>query len=69
MHTRCKYEIRKRKGGDERKQTLDTRIYLVVSVGTKSPLVHVVEAPERVLLPGHQVSSGTPLNLPQWLGH
>jgi hypothetical protein len=34
----------KRKGGDERKQTLDARIYPVVSVGTKPPLVHVVEA-------------------------
>jgi hypothetical protein len=33
----------KRKGG-ERKQTLDTRFYPVVSVGTKPPLVHVVEA-------------------------
>jgi hypothetical protein len=32
-------------------------IYPVVSVGTKPPLVHVVEALHtRVLLPGHQVS-------------
>jgi hypothetical protein len=32
------------KKGDEGKQTFDTKIYPVVSVGTKSPLVHVVEA-------------------------
>ena len=31
-------------GGDEGKQTLNTRMYPVVSVGTKPPLVHVVEA-------------------------
>jgi len=30
--------------GDERKQTLDTKIYPVVLVGTKPPLVYVVEA-------------------------
>jgi hypothetical protein len=36
--------MRKCKEGDERKQTLDAKIYLVVSVGTKPPLVHVVEA-------------------------
>jgi hypothetical protein len=32
------------KGRDERKQTLDAKIYPVVSVGTKPTLVHVVEA-------------------------
>jgi hypothetical protein len=31
-------------------------IYPVVSVGTKPPLVHVVETHTRVLLTGHQVS-------------
>jgi hypothetical protein len=36
---------RKRKGWkDERKQTLDMKIYPVVSIGTRLPLVHVVEA-------------------------
>lgn len=37
------YEMRKRKGGDEGKQTLDTMIYHVVLVGTKPLLVHVVK--------------------------
>jgi hypothetical protein len=32
------------KVGDKRKQTLDAQTYPVVSVGTKRPLVHVVEA-------------------------
>jgi hypothetical protein len=36
--------MRKRKGGDERKQTLDARIYPVVSVGTEPLLVYVVES-------------------------
>jgi hypothetical protein len=36
--------MRKLKEGDEGKQTLDARIYLVVSIGTKPFLVHVVEA-------------------------
>jgi hypothetical protein len=36
--------MRKLKGGDEGKQTLDARIYPMVSVGTKPPLVLVVEA-------------------------
>ena len=36
--------MRKHKGGDEGKQTLDTRIYHVVSVGSKLPLVHIVES-------------------------
>jgi hypothetical protein len=30
--------------GDEGRQTLDTKIYPVVSVDTRPPLVHVVEA-------------------------
>jgi hypothetical protein len=34
--------MRKRKEGYERKQTLDTIIYLVISVNTKTSLVHVV---------------------------
>ena len=29
---------------DERKQTLDTRIYPVVRIATKGPYIHVVEA-------------------------
>jgi hypothetical protein len=36
--------MQKYKGGDERKQTLNVRIYPVVPVGTKPPLVHVVKA-------------------------
>jgi len=36
--------MRKRKGGDEGKKNLDTWMYPVVSVGTKPPLIHVVEA-------------------------
>ena len=36
--------MRKRKGGDEEKPTLDARTYPMVSVGMKSPLVHVIEA-------------------------
>jgi hypothetical protein len=34
----------KLKEGDLGKQTLDARIYPVVSIGTKPPLVHFVEA-------------------------
>jgi hypothetical protein len=36
--------MQKRKAEDERKQTLDAGIYPMVSVGTKPPLVHIVEA-------------------------
>ena len=36
--------MRKLKERDERKQTLDTRIYPVVRIATKAPYVHVVEA-------------------------
>src|SRR5688572_20835490 len=53
----------KRKRGDEGKQTLDMKIYPVVSVGTKPPLVHVVEAlaqeyyfPITKSLPGHPLT-------------
>ena len=35
----CKYEVRKLKEGNEGKQTLDTKIYPVVWLGTK-PLLH-----------------------------
>ena len=38
---RLQYEMRKIKERDERKQNLDMKIYPVVSVGTKPPLVHV----------------------------
>jgi hypothetical protein len=61
--------MQKRKGGDERKQTLDVRIYPVVSVATKPPLVHVVEALTKNIASRYQVSYGTPLDLPQRLGH
>jgi len=43
-----------------------TKIYPVVSVGTKPPLVHIVEALYLVLL-GNQVSSRILLDLPQRL--
>ena len=37
--------MQKFKGRDERKRTLDTRIYLVFRIATKAPpYVHVVEA-------------------------
>ena len=36
--------MRKLKERDERKRTLDTRIYPVVQFATKAPNVHVVEA-------------------------
>ena len=38
--------MRKLKERDERKRTLDTRIYLVVRIATKArdPYIHVVEA-------------------------
>jgi hypothetical protein len=41
----------------------NTKIYPVVSVGTRPSLVHVVEA-LRVLLFSHRVSSGTLLDSP-----
>ena len=44
MHTSCNYKIRKHKGEDEVKQTLDARMYPLVAVDTKPPIVHVVEA-------------------------
>jgi hypothetical protein len=40
-HTSCKYEMRKRKGGYERKQIFDMKIYPMVDI--KPSLVHVVE--------------------------
>jgi hypothetical protein len=52
--------MRKRKGGNERKQIFDARIYPIVSVGTYPPLVYVVKI---LLLSGQQISSETPLNL------
>jgi hypothetical protein len=52
----AKRVMRKRKEGWEKSNSWHT-IYLVVSVGTKPPLVHVVEELHtRVLLPGHKVS-------------
>ena len=37
-------EMRKLKKRDERKRTLNTRIYPVIRIATKAPYVHVVEA-------------------------
>jgi hypothetical protein len=36
--------MRKRKEENEGKQTLDTMIYPIVSIGNKPPLVHIVKA-------------------------
>ena len=41
---KLQYEMRKLKGRDERKRTLDTRINPVVRFATRRPYVHVVEA-------------------------
>jgi hypothetical protein len=41
--------MRKRKGKDEGKQTLNTIIYYVVSLGTKPPLIHIVEALAKII--------------------
>ena len=50
--------MRKLKGRDERKQTLDTKIYPVVRIATKAPLhIHVVEALTKSIASGNQVSS------------
>jgi hypothetical protein len=58
--------MRKHKG-DERKQTLDTR-FIPVSVGTKSPLVHVVEAlTQEYCFPVTKYLPRAPLNSPQRL--
>jgi hypothetical protein len=52
----CKSVMWKHKGGREEANSWPT-IYSMVSVGTKQPLVHVVEALHtRIFLPGHQVS-------------
>jgi len=51
----------KYKGGDEGKQPLDARVYPMISVGIKPPLVHIVESLKRASLLGNQVSSGDPL--------
>jgi hypothetical protein len=54
--------------GDEKKQTLDTAIYLVVSVGTKSPLVHVVEElTQEYCFPVTKSLPTAPLDSPQRL--
>jgi hypothetical protein len=54
-HRDCKYKMRKRKEGWEETNSWHV-IYLMVSVGTKPPLIHGVEALHtRVLLTGHQV--------------
>jgi hypothetical protein len=45
-------------------------IYLVLSLGTKLPLVHVVKALDTSLsLLGHQVTFNAQLDLPFRLGH
>jgi hypothetical protein len=61
--------MRKHNGGDERKQTVDARIYPVVSVGTKPPLVHAVEALTKSIASRSSILFGTPLDLPQRLVH
>lgn len=61
--------MRKCKEGDDGKQTLDVRVYPVVSVGTKPPLVHVVEALAKCIAfqpPSHFRDN---INLTQRLGH
>jgi len=40
---KLQYEMRKLKERDERKRTLDTRIYPVVRLPQRRPYVHVVE--------------------------
>ena len=60
--------MRKHKG-DERKRTLDTRMYPVVSVGTTPPLVHVVEALNQEYCFSAIKSLLRNLDLPQRLGH
>ena len=52
------YEMRKLKERDERKQTLDTRIYHVVRIATKAvPTSTLLKHSRRVSLSGNQVSS------------
>ena len=59
--------MRKCKEGDEEKQTLDTRIYLVITVGIKPPLVHVVEKLNKSTTSQPPSLFRGPLDLPQWL--
>ena len=50
--------MRKLKGRDEGKQTLDTKIYPVVRIATKAPPTStLLKHSQRVLFPGNQVSS------------
>ena len=49
--------MRKLKERDERKRTLDTRIYPVVRIATKAPTSMLLKHSRRVSLPGNQVSS------------
>jgi hypothetical protein len=58
--------MRKHKG-DERKQTLDTRFYPVVSVGTKPPLVHVEALTQEYCFPVTKSLPRAQLDLPQRL--
>jgi hypothetical protein len=53
---------------DGSKQTLDTRFYPVVSVGTTPPLVHVVEAlTQEYCIPVTKSLPRAPLDSPQRL--
>jgi hypothetical protein len=67
-HTSCKSNA-KTKREDKRKQTINVRIYPIISVTIEPSLVYVGEALIKNIAPGHQVSSGTFLNLPQRLDH
>jgi hypothetical protein len=61
--------MRKHKEKDERKQSLNMMIYPVVSVGTKPPLVHIVEALTKSIASQSPNLFRDTLNLTQRLGH
>ena len=54
---KLQYEIRKLKERNERKHTLDARIYPVVWIAQRRPYIHVVEALTKSIASGNHVSS------------
>ena len=58
----------KYKGGDEGKQPLDARVYPMISVDIKPPLVHIVESLNKSIASRQPSLFWGPLDSPQRLG-
>ena len=61
--------MRKHKRRDEGKQTLNMRIYSMISVDTKAPLVHIGKSLTKSIAYRSPSLFWKPLDLPQRLDH